>query len=194
MRWYSVTDRHKRAADILYEIACKANERKNARMLEEIKRNSAKMKKLGVKSYISAPKTLEGDELSELLAEYFLLIGYALECIFKGYLLATQPDLIKNDEKLVKSVTTHKLLQLCCDCNIKLSTTEKQVLDWITLNVEWRKYPVPKDRKDMPSPAEPSQRSLGIHPFHDRKLKLLIDQIYYRGWVLLAGYKNSDNV
>ena len=197
-RWYSVADRHKRAADILYEIAHAADERETERRVEEFKRTSAKMKKLGLKSY-SESKTLEGVEISdfldtELLSEYLLLVGYALECILKGYLLTTQPELIENDEKLVKNVTTHNLLQLCSDCNIKLSKTEKQVLDWITLNVEWRKYPVPKDRKNMPSPVEPSQKSLGIPPFHDRKLKLSIDQIYYRGCILLAEYKNSDDV
>ena len=114
LSWFSTAGRHKRAADILYEIAHAAHERKMARM-----------KKQGLTSW-SESRTLEGEELqdcldSELLSDYLLLAGYALECILKGCLLVMRPELIKNDEKLDSIVTTHKLVQLCRDCKIPLS-------------------------------------------------------------------------
>jgi len=190
-RWLSTADQHKRAADILYEIAHAAHEREMERMQKELKRTKAKMDKQRLTSW-SESRTLEGAELSdyldsELLSEYLLLAGYALECILKGYLLATQPELVKDNEKLDRLVTIHNLVQLCRECEISLSPLEQQVLEIIIWHVEWRKYPVPKDLKDMPSPVEPNQRPLDIpgSPFHERKIQTLVDELYQRGYDLL---------
>lgn len=190
--WFRNADRHKRAADILYEIAHAAHEREMARMQKEFERTKAEMKKQGL--------TSEGVELSdfldsELLSEYLLLVGYALECILKGCLLVMRPELIKNDEKLDSMVTTHKLVQLCRDCKIPLSPLEQQVLDIITWHVEWRKYPVPKELKNMPSPVESNQRPLDIpgSPFHERKLQTIVDELYMRGHKLLEKLRQSND-
>ena len=198
-RWLSTAGRHKRAADILYEVAHAAHEREMARMIKENVRTRAEMKKQGLTSW-SESRTLEGVELSdylnsELLSEYLLLVGYALECIFKGCLLVMRPKLIKNDEKLDRVVTTHKLVQLCRDCKITLSPLEQQVLDIITWHVEWRKYPVPKELKNMPSPVETNQRPLDIlgSPFHERKLQTLVDDLYTRGYKLLEKLRQSND-
>ena len=190
-RWLSTAERHKRAADILDGIAHAAHEREMERMQKELKRTKAKMDKQGLTSW-SESRTLEGAELSnyldsELLGEYLLLAGYALECILKGYLLATRPELVKDNEKLDRLVTIHNLVQLCRDCDISLSPLEQQVLDVIIWHVKWGKYPVPKDLKDMPSPVEPNQRRLDIpgSPFHKRKIQTLVDELYQRGYDLL---------
>ncbi len=197
--WFRNADLHKRAADILYEIAHTAHERQMARMLKEFERTKTEMKKQGLTSR-SESRTLEGVELndfldSELLSEYLLLVGYALECILKGCLLVMRPELIKNDEKLDSIVTTHKLVQLCRDCKIPLSPLEQQVLDIITWHVEWRKYPVPKELKNMPSPVETNQRPLDIpgSPFHERKLQTLVDELYMHGYKLLEKLRQSND-
>lgn len=197
-RWLSTADRHKRAADILYEIAHAAHEREMARMQKEHARTKAEMDKQGLTSW-SESRTLEGAELSdyldsELLSEYLLLAGYALECILKGYLLATRPELVKDNKKLDRMVTIHNLVQLCRDCEITLSQLEQQVLDIITWHVEWRKYPVPKDLKNMPSPVEPNQKPLDIpgSPFHERKVQTLVDELYKRGYELLKRLQQSN--
>ena len=93
--WFSTAARHKRAADILYEIAHAAHDRETARAIEDAARNPAEMTRRGVSSW-SESKALEGAELSdfldsELLSEYLLLAGYALECVLKGCLLAIWP-------------------------------------------------------------------------------------------------------
>jgi len=197
--WLRTADRHKRAADILYEIAHAAHERKMARMQEELERTKAEMNKQGLTSW-SESRTLEGAELSdyldsELLSEYLLLAGYALECILKGCLLAKRPELVKDDEKLDSMITKHKLVQLCHDCKITLSPLEQQVLDIITWHVEWRKYPVPKELKNMPSPVEPNQRPLDIpgSPFNERKVQTLVDELYMRGYKLLEKLRQSND-
>jgi len=198
-RWFSTAGQHKRAADILYEIAHTAHERQMARALKEFKRTKAEMKKQGLTSR-SESRTLEGEELqdyldSELLSDYLLLAGYALECILKGCLLARQPELVEDNKKLAKTVTTHKLVQLCRDCKITLSSLERQLLDIITWHVEWRKYPVPKDLKYMPSPVEPNPTPLDIpgSPFHERKVQKLVDGLYLRGCELLESLRQSNS-
>lgn len=198
-RWLSTAGRHKRAADILYEVAHAAHEREMARMKKETVRIRAEMTKQGLSSW-SESRTLEGAELSdyldsELLSEYLLLAGYALECILKGCLLAMRPELVKDNDKLDSMVTTHKLVRLCRDCEILLSPLERQLLDIITWHVEWRKYPVPKDLKDMPSPVEPNQRPLDIpgSPFHERKVQTLVDELYQRGYDLLERLQQSND-
>jgi hypothetical protein len=196
--WLSTANRHKRAADILYEIAHAAHEREMTRRQKEFERTKSEMKKQGLTSW-SESTTLEGAELSdfldsELLSEYLLLAGYALECILKGCLLAMKPELVENDIKLAKTLTTHRLVQLCRDCGITLSQLEQQVLDIITWQVKWRKYPVPKDLKNMPSPVEPNQRPLDIpgSPFHERKVQTLVDELYMRGYKLLEKLRQSN--
>jgi len=197
--WFRNADRHKRAADILYEIAHTAHERQMARMLKEFERTKAEIKKQGLTSR-SESRTLEGEELqdfldSELLSDYLLLAGYALECILKGCLLARQPELVEDDKKLAKMVTTHNLERLCRDCGISLSPLERQVIDIIAWHVDWRKYPVPKDLKDMPSPVEPNPTPLDIpgSPFHERKVQKLVDGLYLRGCELLESLRQSNS-
>ena len=188
--WFRDADRHKRAADIIYEVAYAAHEREMARFLAEVKRGFT-----GSKS-----RTLEGEELqdfldSELLSDYLLLAGYALECILKGCLLARQPELVEDDKKLAKTVTTHNLERLCRDCGISLSPLERQVIGIIAWHVDWRKYPVPKDLKKMPSPVEPNPTPLDIpgSPFHERKVQKLVNGLYLRGCELLESLRQSNS-
>ncbi len=197
-RWLSTAGRHKRAADILYETAHAAHEREMASMQKELERTKAEMDKQGLASW-SESRTLEGAELndyldSELLSEYLLLAGYALECILKGCLLAMKPELVENDIKLAKTVTTHKLVQLCRECKIPLSPLEKQLLDIITWHVKWRKYPVPKDLKNMPSPVEPNPTPLDIpgSPFNKRRVQTIVDDLYQRGYDLLERQRKKN--
>lgn len=197
--WLSTAGRHKRAADILYEVAHAAHERNMARMKKETMRTRTEMTKQGLSSW-NESRTLEGAELSdyldsELLGEYLLLAGYTLECILKGCLLAMKPELVKDDIKLAKTVTTHNLKKLCDDCGITLSLLERQLLDIITWHVEWRKYPVPKDLKDMPSPVEPNPTPLDIpgSPFHERKVQTLVNELYQRGYDLLRRLQQSND-
>ena len=46
--WLRTAERHKRAADILYEVAHAANEREMARARKEFKQTQAKMRKQGL--------------------------------------------------------------------------------------------------------------------------------------------------
>jgi len=190
--WLIAAERHKHAADILYETAHKANERKLAR---DIKRFREQVKK-GIT--VSESRYLEGEELSDyqdsnLFSDYLLLAGYALECIMKGFLLARQPELVKNDEELHSSIITHNLSQLCENCGITLSKKEQQVIEVMNWHILWGKYPAPKKIEDMPSPVEPSKRGIDVKGsvFHNRQVQNLVDDLYRRAYILLESVRNS---
>src|SRR5436190_1313928 len=79
--WISPASRHKNAAEVLYKVACAAQRRIIERLLAESKPETG-----------STCRELQGEELSDhlesdLIADYFVLAGYAIECVLKGYLL-----------------------------------------------------------------------------------------------------------
>lgn len=168
-------------------------------MLEDSKRTTAMMKEKRLSNY-NESKTLEGEELQdsldfELLSEYFLLIGYGLECILKGCLLTKWPKLVNNDGKLDKMVTNHNLRQLFADNKIKLSPLEQQITEIITWYVKWRKYPVPKDLNQIPWLKEPGSFELDIpgSPLHERILQKTVNGLFQRGYDLLDKTASSQN-
>lgn len=185
-RWLATASRHKRAADFIYEIAHTAFEREISRTLKKHREVSAEMGKKGLSSHSYSWILNEcetNDYLdTELLSEYFLLSGYALECILKGCLIAKRPELVKDDRVLNNTITHHDLIKLCSDCGISLKPMEKQLLRTLIWHMDWGKYPVPKDSKHMPSPVEPKNMRHEIpgSPFHDRKAQKLINSIYIR--------------
>src|SRR5262245_61837668 len=92
--WLGAAHRHMRAANILREVYVKGEERKWERVKRELDLNIRH----------DGPWTPEGQELEEILDadliwDYYLLAGYAIECMLKGYCLATKPELIVNNEK-----------------------------------------------------------------------------------------------
>lgn len=185
--WLVPACRHKHAADILYQIAHEANAR-------ELARNMAEMQ-LPLESRFVGTRVLEGQELldsqlMDLWAEYFLLVGYAIECVLKGYLLALMPDLVKDGKRLDKVIQTHDLCQLCHDCAIDISSEEKELLELITRYIVWGKYAAPLRVEDMPSWArseDQKEKSLSFSTahLHDRRFQKHVDSIFQRGLTLL---------
>lgn len=184
--WLNAAERHKRAADYLYEIAHSADERAYARI--EAERN--------LRADTTGFRWMQGDELNDfldqrLISEYFLLVGYALECVFKGYLLATRPELIKNEAKLDKHVATHNLRQLCDDCGISASMEESELLSYISMQIVWGKYTGPTRLEDMPSPIDTDDhRAMRLSflkgsTFHQRSVQRCVNGLFDRAWRML---------
>lgn len=79
---------------------------------------------------------------------YFLLIGYCLEDMIKGILVYENPTLVSGG-KLARSIKHHDLGDLARRIKIELSEEEKQLLDFLTPNIEWySKYPIPANALD----------------------------------------------
>jgi hypothetical protein len=189
--WMIQSRNHKRSADILYNIAYEANEREIERLLSQLK--------IGIPTG-SVSKPLEGQELidhldGELLGDYFLLAGYAIECVLKGYLLALLPELVNDEKRLDKLILKHDLCQLCHECAIELSQEERDLLSLITRYIVWGKYAAPIKVEDMPSwvdPEDDKKKSLSIgNPFHERRVQLVVNGVFQRGYDLLNSMRNS---
>lgn len=187
--WLGAAERHKRAADFIYEIAHDGNERSLERAIKQFREDIKKEKKK------NESRLLEGEELndhldSQLFSDYLLLAGYALECVLKGLLLARNPDLVQDDKKLDDSITNHDLSMLCDSCNLAISEKEQQVVDVMTWQIQWGKYPAPKKLRDMPSPVEPNRKRLDVQGsvFHERQVQVVVDKLYHRACKLLEQY------
>ena len=183
-RWLYSAERHKQAADILYQIAYEADSRELARIIAGTHTSGR----------------LEGQELLDsqltcLLGEYLLLSGYALECVLKGYLLALIPELVNDGKRLDRLVATHDLCQLCHDCSIDLSPDERELLELLKRHIDWGKYAAPLRVEDMPSwiaPEDQKMKSLAIaNPFHERRAQKLVDSVFQRGLNLLSAQKSD---
>lgn len=187
LAWRSVARRHKRSADLLYVTALSAFERSLARNFEELK--DLRNRPAGEAQCASRP--LVGDELiehldMELIEEYFLLIGYALENLFKGYLLMILPELVQNEARLDKLVTTHDLCELSRDCGFDISPEETEFLQHLSMCVVWKsKYPVPLKRSDYLVDEEMGKRLVSLNPANWETVKSLADDLYSRLCVLL---------
>ncbi len=103
------------------------------------------------------------------------------------------PDLLNDNKRLDRLVTTHDLAQLCHDCAIALSPEQRQLIDVITRHIIWGKYAGPRNPEDMPSPVDPDDqrtKSLSIgNPFHNRQVQTLVDGVYQRGCELLESLR-----
>lgn len=182
---------HKRAADLLYERAYAAWTR-------DFERNKAERRELPASR--STSRRLQGDELEDfhdqrLLAEYLLLMGYGIECLLKGYLLAILPELVLNERKIDKLVAVHDLVQLCHESALQLQPEERQFLKLMSRHIIWGKYTAPLTVMDMPSwvhPDDQEEKSLAVsNPFHERRVQVLSDRLFLRAYELTDGQRRA---
>ncbi len=178
LMWQVKARQHKRSADIIYEVAREANSREMSRFVEETRSGTA-----------TGFRTIEGQEREDLLDqhlifEYYLLIGYALECLLKGYLLAILPELVKR--RLDSVIVTHDLTELCRDANMVVSDEEKQLLDFLTQCIYWQsKYPVPLKLAASPSPLAPPELPQKVRTPFNSGLKVALDEMCVRASIQL---------
>jgi len=177
-RWLRRASTHKYAADILYEVGFEASERDLTRLRAELRSGGPK----------PGARTLNGQELQDyldqdLIGEYLLLSGYALECLTKGYVLALLPELV-DGKRIDNIVTTHDLTALFHECGVQATDSEIELLKLMTRHIIWGKYTAPLYLKDMPSgiaPEDQAEKSLCIsNPFVERRVQILVDGMYAR--------------
>ena len=130
----------------------------------------------------------------DLIAEYYLLIGYTLECLLKGYLLAILPELVQNGIRIDRLIVTHDLVELCRDANMTVSDEENQLLGFLTQCIIWRsKYPVPLKLADTPSPLEPPNQPQKVQNPFSSGLKGVLDDLCIRAGARLEAERKRLN-
>ncbi len=134
--WLNQALKLKRAADHIFNISLQGAENSQNKFLNEIKGNEFKNNPI---------KLLEGKELewsldAELNRIYYMLIGLALENLFKGILIKTTSDFLTSGK------LNHNLVEYAEKCSFLLTNDLKFILEELQKDVEWRgKYPIPKN-------------------------------------------------
>jgi hypothetical protein len=137
--WRFKAKRLKHAADRLCTICLEGSRRNRENLL----------------AYHAKEGTLEGYEDDELLwdsliiSEAFLLIGYAIENLLKGLLIAKFPEKIKLTSQM--QLGSHNLPQIAKECDLdQLSVRQVELLRSLELTIKWAgKYPIPLKASDV---------------------------------------------
>jgi hypothetical protein len=190
LMWEMSADRHKRSADVLFSVSLAAFKRDFARTVAEEVRPDKQ----------PTSRTLCGEELADhldvgMIRDYFLLIGYAIENLLKGYLLTLKPELVREENKLDRLVKTHDLVKLRSDCGVTTSPEEHELLQHLTRYIVWEcKYPVPLQRSDMPVHEESNTIFDPLRrPAQWEDIKALLDSLYNRLFALLETERSQQN-
>jgi hypothetical protein len=175
--WKSTSRHLKWAADRLYDFFYDA-------VLRDIKRNMRSIEELQSGQKVGGARELKGDELEDhldgqLITVYFLLIGYAFENLLKAILMFEHPEYFRPDAKM-KDIQSHDLVKLCGRCNISLQPQERNMLEKLTIYIEWQgKYPIPLESEKMFPIKQPdgSWKTRG-EAFHGRETQVEVDKLY----------------
>jgi hypothetical protein len=86
---------------------------------------------------------------------YMLLVGLAVENLAKGICVASNPNIIKNDQ-FSGGLKTHKLLDLLERGGVKLSQEESYLLERLETFINWAgRYPIPAKLEESLPRATP---------------------------------------
>jgi hypothetical protein len=175
--WRRKAARLKYAADCLFE-------RYEAARTRLLQRFSKEEGGTGITStWATAPEAEFGKDVTDisLITEYSLLMGYALENLLKGILMAQHPEYFKPGEKIT-DVRSHNLLSLCKRCSLTVSAAEEDILKKLTDHTEWiGKYPVPLEEASMYPMKRPDGTWDGAaDKFGGNKIKMTIEGLYSR--------------
>lgn len=141
--WQNCALNLKRAAEYIFNISLKGAENEHNKFLHNSE--SGEFEK-------NQSRTIEGEELewcldAELNRVYYMLIGLALENLFKGILIKTNPEFLKNKKGL-----NHNLIDYAQKCQFSLNEDQRFVLEELQKDIEWRgKYPIPKSANKLKS-------------------------------------------
>ena len=144
--WKRKATRLKYAADRLFDLYDEATTRFLQRFSKEAEEGIGP-----VAAWHSATEAELGREVTDisLITEYCLLMGYALENLLKGVLMAKHPEYFKPDSK-IKNICSHKLVSLYKRCSLHVTADEEELLKKLTDHIEWvGKYPVPLEMAGM---------------------------------------------
>jgi hypothetical protein len=158
--WYYCAMRHKHAADHLHKISTEGSGKMHDLLPSDWKVGDRNEMSVEMQTAISD---------SMLWEEYYLLAGYALECLFKGLLLERNAGQTTANGTMAKQYTSHNLLEYAEQCGLPVTDEDKLILNLLTHYIKNGKYPVPKKVKDLPGPP----RNIG-----DRRAKQRIDFMF----------------
>lgn len=133
----------------------------------------------------------ESKKVSTISRTYFLLVGFAIENLFKGFIVCQNPSNITSG-KLSKNLKSHKLLVLAQKVpEIKLTKEENKICKKIEEAIPyWGRYPIPLDYNGItPDIGVTLEIRNTIKEMFDRISRKLYDKIK-NGWDSGVGAKS----
>jgi hypothetical protein len=131
----------KRAAEYIYAISLKGAVHHNNKFLESIE-NGEFGKQSNRELTNEECEWLRDGELNRI---YYMLVGLALENLFKGILINKNPTWITTETGVDTKLTNHRLTELAQLCNFTLDEDQRFILEFLRKDIEWRaKYPIPQ--------------------------------------------------
>jgi len=178
--WKRKASKLKYAADRLFDLYYESRSRFLERFSQEAEEGTGP-----IASWHTATEAELSKEVADisLITEYCLLMGYALENLIKGILMAEHPEFFKLDAK-VKDIRSHNLVSLCKRCSLDITVDETELLKKLTDHIEWvGKYPVPLEISGM----YPKRKPDGTwdeqgDKFRGRETKNMVESLYERFW------------
>lgn len=156
-----------------------------------------------IRSEIIHDKTeiLESRKISSISRPYFLLIGFAIENLLKGFIVFDDPTTITSGK--IKRIKTHKITNLIKEISyIKLSEEELDICKKIEEAIPyWGRYPIPLEVSDItPDIGITSETRKIINDMYGRLASILYQKVK-DGWesgtgeyskLYLSKYEESD--
>jgi hypothetical protein len=121
--WLRTARRLKRAADKLYPIYKNASRKFVENILKIEKERAEKSNDIT----ITGEEQEYSDDM-ELIRVHRFLIALALENLFKGILIARNPNYVKADGSLSPELTNHDLVKLAEKCRFSLCLDKKSLV------------------------------------------------------------------
>jgi len=188
--WIRKAARLKYAADRLFDIYETSNARFHERFTDEAEAGTGP-----VTVWHATPQVELGKDIADisLLTEYCLLMGYAIENLLKGLLMAIHPECFKPDTK-VTAVQGHSLIKLCNRCSVALTPDEEDLLTRLTEHIVWvAKYPVPLELTQMyPRKQADGTWDGALNKFAGDKTKRVAEDFYGKLRALLAEFQITE--
>jgi hypothetical protein len=147
--WADAANRHWLCAEALYEKAIVAHDRWQKYIRQKMEERAAAKITSGTRDLTPEEHLLLVEELG-YIDEFFLLIGYAVECGLKGCRVAANPSLISDEMKADSSIRSHDLNAHCAGCGITVSDDERKLLEVLTYQIKHGKYPAPTKPIEVP--------------------------------------------
>jgi hypothetical protein len=120
-----------------------------------------------------------------VMGPYYMLTGFAMECLLKGIIVANGERVLKNGKiKFIDSGNQHDLIKLADKAGVIYNSVERRMLKLLTENAEWAgRYPTPQRWDQECKKIEPSHYGVTMEsitePYSNHDIPI-IDRLYYR--------------
>jgi hypothetical protein len=171
LAWRYSARQLKRVADLTFAVANQASEQSMQAFVEQVRSGVTQ------ESRTLSPEEAQIEYDSGLFEVYFLLVGFALENLAKGILVARDPTQVSGG-KLKGLIKSHNLIALINPCGTSCDDADREILGRLNRSVSWRgRYPIPVEWSHLTAQNRTWTANI-------QETKRRIDRLFDDLWVL----------